>query len=78
MYKHRVFVAGVIWGINRFVQWGVELGKTLAKDLTPRFQSGDTSGLDASTAGQLGWRRKGPPTNHQSLKKMPPRCVQCE
>ena len=57
MYEHRVFVAGIIWGINSFDQWGVELGKTLAKDLTPRFQSGDTSGLDPSTAGLLGWLR---------------------
>ena len=58
MYEHRVFVAGVIWGINSFDQWGVELGKTLAKDLTPRFQTGDTTGLDPSTAGLLGWLRE--------------------
>ena len=57
LYEHRVFVAGVIWGINSFDQWGVELGKSLAKDLTPRFQTGDTTGLDASTAGLLGWLR---------------------
>ena len=57
MSAPRVFVAGIIWGINSFDQWGVELGQTLAKDLTPRFQSGDTSGLDPSTAGLLGWLR---------------------
>ncbi len=50
MYEHRVFTAGVLWGINSFDQWGVELGKVLAKDLAPRLESGDTTGLDASTA----------------------------
>jgi glucose-6-phosphate isomerase len=50
LYEHRVFCAGAIWGINSFDQWGVELGKVLAKDLAPRLASGDTQGLDASTA----------------------------
>jgi glucose-6-phosphate isomerase len=53
MYEHRVFTAGALWGINSFDQWGVELGKTLANDLLPRLASGDTSGLDGSTAGLL-------------------------
>jgi glucose-6-phosphate isomerase len=53
MYEHRVFVSGSIWGINSFDQWGVELGKVLAKDIAPRLGSGDTSGLDPSTAGLL-------------------------
>lgn len=53
LYEHRVFVSGSIWGINSFDQWGVELGKQLAQDLQPRLASGDTSGLDASTAGLL-------------------------
>ena len=57
LYEHRVFVAGVIWGINSFDQWGVELGKQLAKDLEPRLRSGDLSGLDASTAGLISWLR---------------------
>src|SRR2546430_12089068 len=34
--EHRVFVSGSIWGINSFDQWGVELGKVLAKDIAPR------------------------------------------
>lgn len=55
LYEHRVFVAGVLWEINSFDQWGVELGKTLAKDIEPRLQSGDLSGLDASTAGLIRW-----------------------
>ncbi|WP_295524228.1 glucose-6-phosphate isomerase [uncultured Pseudacidovorax sp.] len=54
MYEHRVFVSGAIWGINSFDQWGVELGKVLAKDLEPRLASGDVQGLDASTAQLLG------------------------
>jgi len=49
-YEHRVFCAGALWGINSFDQWGVELGKVLAKDIAPRLESGDTGGLDASTA----------------------------
>jgi len=53
MYEHRVFTSGSIWGIDSFDQWGVELGKVLAKDITPRLANGNTSGLDASTAGLL-------------------------
>ena len=53
LYEHRVFVAGVVWGINSFDQFGVELGKKLALDILPRLQSGDTTGLDASTADLL-------------------------
>lgn len=53
--EHRVFVASVLWGVNCFDQWGVELGKTLAKDLQQRMQTGERSGLDASTAGLLDW-----------------------
>ncbi len=53
LQEHRVFVSGAIWGINSFDQWGVELGKVLARDIEPRLQSGDISGLDASTAGLL-------------------------
>jgi glucose-6-phosphate isomerase len=53
LQEHRVFVSGALWGINSFDQWGVELGKVLAKDIEPRLQSGDFSGLDGSTAGLL-------------------------
>ena len=35
LYEHSVFTQGVIWGINPFDQWGVELGKTQAKALLP-------------------------------------------
>ena len=53
LQEHRVFTSGSLWGINSFDQWGVELGKQLAQDLQPRLQSGDVTGLDASTAGLL-------------------------
>jgi glucose-6-phosphate isomerase len=53
LQEHRVFVSGAVWGINSFDQWGVELGKVLAKDIEPRLRSGDVSGLDGSTAGLL-------------------------
>lgn len=60
LYEHRVFVAGIVWGINSFDQWGVELGKTLAKDLQQRIATGETAGLDGSTAGLLSWVRASP------------------
>jgi len=53
LQEHRVFVSGALWGINSFDQWGVELGKVLAKNIEPRLQNGDVSGLDGSTAGLL-------------------------
>jgi glucose-6-phosphate isomerase len=53
LQEHRVFVSGALWGINSFDQWGVELGKVLAKDIEPRLRSGDATGLDGSTAGLL-------------------------
>jgi glucose-6-phosphate isomerase len=53
MYEHRVFTSGAVWGINSFDQWGVELGKALAGALLPRLKSGDTAGLDGSTAALL-------------------------
>ena len=58
MYEHRVFVSGAIWGINSFDQWGVELGKALASRLLPRLASGDTAGLDGSTAALLSRLRR--------------------
>jgi len=62
LYEHRVFTSGVLWGINSFDQWGVELGKALASELLPRLADparlGDISGLDASTAGLLTWLTK--------------------
>ena len=39
LYEHKVFVQGVIWGINSFDQWGVELGKQLAQAIVPELQA---------------------------------------
>ena len=56
LYEHKVFVQGVIWGINSFDQWGVELGKELASNLEPVINSDATvSSLDGSTVGLLGY-----------------------
>jgi glucose-6-phosphate isomerase len=53
LYEHRVFTEGVIWGINSFDQWGVELGKELATRLLPMVEGADASQKDASTRGLL-------------------------
>ena len=53
LYEHRVFVEGVIWGLNSFDQWGVELGKEMATDLLPLVKGADASGKDGSTKGLL-------------------------
>jgi len=52
LYEHKVFVQGVIWRINSFDQWGVELGKQLARDLGHALAGrGEVAGLDTSTQG---------------------------
>ena len=53
LYEHRVFTSGALLRINSFDQWGVELGKALCNQLLPRFATGDTAGLDGSTAALL-------------------------
>ncbi|MFJ5557400.1 glucose-6-phosphate isomerase [Streptomyces sp. NPDC093250] len=51
LYEHKVFVQGAIWNIDSFDQWGVELGKVLAKRVEPALTEGaDVPGLDPSTA----------------------------
>ncbi len=56
LYEHKVFVQGVIWGINSFDQWGVELGKQLASRVLPVLngEAGKET-LDASTRGLIDW-----------------------
>ncbi len=51
-YEHQTFVEGTIWGIDSFDQWGVELGKVMAKQFGPALYAADPpdAGLDASTA----------------------------
>jgi glucose-6-phosphate isomerase len=54
LYEHRVFAQGVIWQINSFDQWGVELGKQLATALGKELDAPATDGAhDSSTAGLL-------------------------
>ncbi|MCL2344334.1 MAG: glucose-6-phosphate isomerase, partial [Desulfobulbus sp.] len=54
LYEHKVFCLGVLWNINSFDQWGVELGKTLAGRLEPLIAGeGDDSAFDGSTRGLL-------------------------
>jgi len=60
LYEHKVFVQSVIWDIDPFDQWGVELGKELALRLAPIVADDEASlaGLDASTAGLVAQMRK--------------------
>ncbi|SDE08454.1 glucose-6-phosphate isomerase [Rhodospira trueperi] len=54
LYEHKVFVQGAVWGVNSFDQWGVELGKQLAKAILPELAGdGPVSGHDASTNGLI-------------------------
>ena len=54
LYEHKVFVQGVVWGINSFDQWGVELGKQLAKTIHAELGApGPVQGHDASTNGLI-------------------------
>ena len=52
LYEHKVFVQGVLWGINSFDQWGVELGKEVARSIEPSFREESDlrdASFDAST-----------------------------
>jgi glucose-6-phosphate isomerase len=54
MYEHKIFVQGVIWNIFSFDQWGVELGKQLAKQILPELQdNAEISSHDSSTNGLI-------------------------
>ncbi len=54
MYEHKIFVQGIIWNIYSFDQWGVELGKQLAKKILPELEGGeDVTSHDASTNGLI-------------------------
>jgi glucose-6-phosphate isomerase len=54
MYEHKIFVQGAIWEINSYDQWGVELGKQLAKAILPELASpGPVTSHDASTNGLI-------------------------
>ncbi|HLV21716.1 MAG TPA: glucose-6-phosphate isomerase [Polyangiaceae bacterium] len=50
LYEHKIFVQGVIWNVNSYDQWGVELGKQLAGKILPELQArGEVTGHDSST-----------------------------
>jgi glucose-6-phosphate isomerase len=50
LYEHKTFVEGVLWGINSFDQWGVELGKAMAGRILPELEGGPAGAHDPSTA----------------------------
>jgi glucose-6-phosphate isomerase len=54
MYEHKIFTQGIIWNINSFDQWGVELGKQLAKAILPELENpGAITSHDSSTNGLI-------------------------
>ncbi|KAL0139348.1 Phosphoglucose isomerase [Mucor lusitanicus] len=59
MYEHKIFVQGAIWDINSYDQWGVELGKQLAKAILPELtSSGHVESHDASTNGLINYYKE--------------------
>jgi glucose-6-phosphate isomerase len=59
MYEHKIFVQGMIWEINPYDQWGVELGKQLAKTILTELQNDDqVQSHDASTNGLINWWKR--------------------
>ncbi|MDH5445783.1 MAG: glucose-6-phosphate isomerase [Gammaproteobacteria bacterium] len=56
MYEHKIFVQGIIWNINSYDQWGVELGKQLAKNILPELEGDvEISNHDSSTNGLINY-----------------------
>jgi glucose-6-phosphate isomerase len=58
LYEHKTFVEGVLWGINSFDQWGVELGKAMANRILPELEGGERRAHDPSTTAliaRLAW-----------------------
>ena len=59
MYEHKIFVQGIVWNLNSYDQWGVELGKKLAKNILEELEDDeDLYEHDSSTKGLLDWFRK--------------------
>ena len=59
MYEHKIFVQGVVWNVNSFDQWGVELGKQLAKAILPELSGdGAVTAHDSSTNGLISFFKK--------------------
>lgn len=59
LYEHKVFVQGALWGINSYDQWGVELGKQLAKAILPELQGSQPGRHDISTTRLIEHIRRG-------------------
>jgi len=56
LYEHKIFVQGVVWNLNSYDQWGVELGKQLAKKILDEIESSDTSAAhDSSTTNLISY-----------------------
>ena len=58
LYEHKIFVQGIIWNIFSFDQWGVELGKVLAKDILKDFHQDSLSVHDVSTEMLINFYKK--------------------
>jgi glucose-6-phosphate isomerase len=59
LYEHKIFTQGIIWKINSFDQWGVELGKQLAKAILPELKGDEKVGShDASTNGLINYYKE--------------------
>jgi glucose-6-phosphate isomerase len=59
MYEHKIFVQGIIWNVNSYDQWGVELGKQLAKVILPEMESATpVTGHDSSTNSLINFYKK--------------------
>ena len=59
MYEHKIFVQGIIWNIYSFDQWGVELGKVLAKKILPELaDQTEINTHDASTNGLINYFKR--------------------
>jgi glucose-6-phosphate isomerase len=67
MYEHKIFTQGIIWNIYSFDQWGVELGKQLAKKIEPELRAaGTVSSHDASTNGLINFYKKALSASHEA------------
>ena len=59
MYEQKIFVQGIVWDVNSFDQWGVELGKQLAQSILPELNSpGTVSAHDGSTNGLINYYKE--------------------
>jgi glucose-6-phosphate isomerase len=59
LYEHKIFVQGIVWDVNSFDQWGVELGKQLAGKILPELQSpGRVGAHDSSTNGLINYYKE--------------------